>query len=634
MDQNTKTENGAAAPLRFGAFELDPRTGELRRSGVRIHLQPQPAKLLELLARRRGELVTREEIQRELWSGETYVDFERSINICVMQIRAALNDDAETPRFIETLPRRGYRFVAEVQAAGGHVAGAPPQAQAAAEAWRRRRRIAAVLVVMLGGGLAWKLWPGRAPVRPATESSRAMLAVLPFENLSGNDQLAYVADGMTEELIAQLGRVAPEKLGVIARTSAMHYRASKASVTQIGSELKVEYVVEGSVRLEKGRSWVTAQLIRVSDQTHLWADTYEMDGTSIFAQQQMAAQLVVQNVAGKLAPLSEASTAGHTPATSNPAALEAYLRGRYLFSQGGEIAEAVRQLQRAVAEDPQYADAQASLADALQFAVMIGQQTALEAGPKAIAAAERALLADAFSSEAHAARGLAAFWFEWDPRQAASHFEKALAANPSDAAAHHDYAWTLVALGRDEDAVREIQAAQAVDPLSPRANMDLGWIYLGVQRYDDAIRHCSRMLEIEPRVHEAAQSCLERAYVNTGKVAQAAAAAIHQYERNPALAATIQQWKKLPPQEALRAIWQRRLNERLSSASQRKAYRAAELCLQLGRKDEALRYLEQAFAEREMMLVLLHRATEFEALRGEPRFTALLARIKPAAADR
>ncbi len=628
MEQTTKPQN-ENGPIRFGAFELDSRTGELRRSGVRIHLQPQPAKLLELLARRPGDLVTREEIQQELWNGETHVDFERSINICVMQIRSALGDDAETPRFIETLPRRGYRFVAEVRPFEANTSSEKSSSGAASQniKWRKQW-IAAALLVVLGSGLLWKLWPRRGEA-PASSSERVMLAVLPFENLSGQDDLTYVADGMTEELIAQLGRVAPEKLGVIARTSAMRYRGTKESVAQIGSELKVAYVVEGSVRLEKGRSWVTAQLIRVNDQTHLWADTYEMDGTSVFTQQQIAALLVVQNIAEKLGAANGQSSEGQSPSTNNPAAHEAFLRGRYLMQKGGAIAEAVSLFERAVAEDSAYADAEASLAEALQYATMVGERTAMEARPNARAAAERAVLADAFSSEAQAAKGLISFWFDWNPQEAATHLQKALAANPSNAKARHDYAWVLVSLGRDEDAVREIQAAQTLDPVSPRAVMDLGWIYLGLRRYDDAIRHCSRMLEIEPRVYEAAQSCLERAFLNTGKVPEAAAAAIKQYERDSGMAAKVDGWKKLPAADALKQVWEFRLQERLSGPGKRKAYRAAELSLLLNQSDDALRYLEQAFEEHEMSMVMLHRAPEFEGLKNEPRFKALLARIKP-----
>jgi len=382
------------------------------------------------------------------------------------------------------------------------------------------------------------------------------------------------------------------------------------------------------VRLENNRSWVTAQLIRVSDQTHLWADTYEMNSASVFTQQQMAAALVVQNVAAKLVPGGESTAAGQQPATSNPTALEEYLQARYLLYKGGETAGVVQHLERAVAADPQFAGAQAALGDALQFGTMTGRFTAVEAGPRAIAAAQRALQADPASSAAQAARGLVALWFEWNPEMAATHFQKALAANPSNSEAHHDYAWTLVTLGRDEEAVREIQAAQALDPVSPRANMDLGWIYLGVRRYDEAIRHCTRMLEVEPRVYEAAQSCLETAYLHTNNLAGAAAAALRQMERS-APADRMAAWKNLPPQQALREVRLYRLQQRLTGATQRKAYRAAELHLQLGEKAEALRYLQQAYAEREMQMVALHRSPEFDALRDDPQFQALLAKIKP-----
>lgn len=597
--------------MRFGTFELDERTGELRRA---------------------GHLVTREEIQRELWSGATYVDFERSINICVMQIRAALGDDAETPRFIETLPRRGYRFVAEAARANGAAsAGASTDAPLGAPRWRRGRWLVPALALGVVIAAFYAARGRLETVVHAPAAKRVMLAVLPFQNLSGNPELAYVADGMTEELIAQLGRIAPERLGVIARTSAMRYQGARESVTKIGGELGVEYVIEGSVRVEKDRAWITGQLIRVSDQTRTWADTFEMNGASVFTLQDLAARMIVLSVAQQLVPSAESLNERLARGSSNPAAMDAYLQGRYLLHRGGgdAIAKAVSHFERAVAADDKLVDAHASLADALQFGTMIGRFTPEEAAPRARAAAQRALAADASSSDAHAARGLVAMWFDWDPQQAAARFKKALAANPSNAEAHHDYAWALVALNRDEEAVREIQQAQTLDPVSPRANMDIGWLYLGVRRYDDAIRHCTRMVEIEPRVFEAAQSCLETAYLAQGDVRGAAAAAIRQLERNPSEAGRMAELQKLAPEAVLRELWKLRLNQRMSSATRRKAYRAAGWHLQLGEKEKALQYLEQAFAEREMLLVLMHRSPEFDSLRDEPRFNNLLAKIQP-----
>ena len=624
MTQNGKnTAEETRGPLRFGTFELDAATGELRKSGVLIHLQPQPMRLLELLARRAGQLVTREEIQRELWNGETYVDFERSINICVMQIRAALGDDAETPRFVETLPRRGYRFVAQVhtsEASAGDISARSPS--------RGLLVTGGVLALFLIAGWFWR--EARTPqALPVPAGTRAMLAVLPFENLSGKAELDYVADGMTEELITQLGSLAPERLGVIARTSAMRYRGARESVAKISTDLGVQYLVEGSVRMENKRAWVTAQLIRANDQTHLWAETLERDGGSIFAIQQEVAARIAAKLGVQLLP-AQNGTGIHRP--RKPAAGEAYLQGLYLFHRGGSenVAAALQQLERAAAEDPEFAPAQAALADTLQFAAMVGTITAQEAAPRARKAAVAALAADAASSEAQAARGLVALWFDWDAQLAADHFTRAITANPSNADAQHDYAWVLVALGRDEEAVRAIEEAQRLDPVSPRASMDIGWIYLGLRRWDDAIRHCMRMAQIEPRAYVPAQSCLETAYRRKGDVAGAAAAALRQLERDSAQAALVEKLRAQKSEEILREVSKLRLEQRAAAATPRKAFFAAGLWLQLGDKAKALELLEQAFTEREMLLALLHRNPEFDALREEPRFKALLARVSEA----
>lgn len=633
---NANSSVPGTAPLRFGVFELDSRTGELRRSGMLVHLQPMPVKLLALLASRAGELVTREVIQRELWNSETYVDFERSINICVMQIRAALGDDAETPRFVETLPRRGYRFIAEVSRENGRCPAVTESAvrSPARTTWPVFWKWALWLVAAIIGIsiLSWVRKANHGVVR-APASSRVMLAVLPFENLSGNEKLEYVADGMTEELIVQLGQIAPERMGVIARTSAMRYRGAKESVRKIGAELQVQYVVEGSVRLEKSKAWITAQLIRVNDQTPVWAETFERDEASVFSIQHVVAARVAARLRDHLLPTDanlDATQVAKPASSTDAAAMDAYLQGRYLFHKGGtqNVAAGVEQFERAATADPAFAEAHAALADALHFGAMIGRYTMTEAAPRAKRAAASAIAADGSSSDAHAARGLVALWFEWNPETAAANFQRALQLNPSHAEAHHDYAWALVALGRDNEAVQEIQRAQALDPVSPRANMDVGWIYLGVRRYDDAIRFCTRMMEIEPRVFAAAQSCLESAYLHKGDARGAATAALQQLTRNPATAGSVASLQKLAPEDTLHEIWKMRLGERMTNESKRKAFRAAGLHLMLGNKQEALRLLEQAFAEREMLLVLLHRNPEFDALQTEPRFQRLLQQIK------
>src|SRR5688500_3406242 len=244
----------AVSRLRFARFELDLAGGELRHDGLPVRLQPQPLKVLLLLASRPGQLVSRDEIQREVWAGDTFVDFDQGLNYCIRQIRAALGDDADAPRFIETIPRRGYRFLA-----------------------------------------------GGAPGSSSAEH-RDMLVVLPFQNLSGDQEQEYLTDGLTEEVIAELGRLNPKRLGVIARTSAMRYKLTDKSIETIGRELAVSHALEGSVRRAGNRVRVTAQLIQVSDQTQLWAESYERDVSDILALQADVARAVAREIGIQLTP--------------------------------------------------------------------------------------------------------------------------------------------------------------------------------------------------------------------------------------------------------------------------------------------------------------------------------------------
>ncbi|HEY7516241.1 MAG TPA: winged helix-turn-helix domain-containing protein, partial [Vicinamibacteria bacterium] len=395
-------EEGAARALRFGAFELDLQSGELRRSGVLVHLQQQPAKVLVLLARRSGELVTREEIQREVWGG-TFVDFEQGLNFCVKQIRAALGDQADTPRYLETLPRRGYRFLAPVErivdsrepsespVGEGPLPGGPAQSARTWAAW--------------GTGLLLLLLGALVLFRPAPPPARAMLAVLPFENLSPDPAHDFFSDGLTEELITQLARLQPERLGVIARTSANVYKKAPKPVEEVGRELGVDYVIEGSVRREGDRLKVTAQLIRVKDQTHVWAESYERRLADSLSIQDDLARRVVQALQSRLLDAPPSAPARNGP---DPSAYDAYLKGRYqlasrrpLGTGSAALLEGVAAFEEAVRLDSGYAAAWAGLASALVSLVDEGARSPAEGFAPARAAAEKALDLDGDLAEAH-----------------------------------------------------------------------------------------------------------------------------------------------------------------------------------------------------------------------------------------
>jgi TolB-like protein/DNA-binding winged helix-turn-helix (wHTH) protein len=437
--------------IRFGVFELDLAAGELRKSGIKVRLQEQPFQILSLLLERPGQVVTRDEIQQKLWPDGTFVDFEHSLNAAVKRLREALEDSADNPQFVETVPRRGYRFIYPVE---GHAARSRRWVWALALA-----ALPALLTLLLAlnvGGLRDRLWP-----RADSPAKRIMLAVLPCDNLSGDPEQEYFSDGMTDEMIAQLGRLQPARLGVIARTSAMHYKGTDKHVDEIGRELGVEYILECSVRREGDRVRITAQLIQVSDQTHLWAASYERELAGIFAIQSEVSRQIARSLEVELLPAERARPSG--AGTINPEAYEAYLKGRYFWNKRTEegIKKSLDYFQQAVARDPDYALAYSGLADAYLVGIFVGYLPSQDNHPKGLAAALRAVELDDTLAEAHAS--LANFEIgNWLVEE--KELKRAIELNPNYAPARIWYAMHLSARGRHEEALAEGKKALELDP--------------------------------------------------------------------------------------------------------------------------------------------------------------------------
>ena len=616
------------ARYRFGEFELDVTAGELRRDGEPVKLQPQPFKVLVLLLDRAGDLVTREELKKALWGEETYVDFERGLNFCINQVRAALGDSAEAPRFVQTLPRRGYRLIVPVQS------GFRVSSEATLNLSTERLRVdwhvvaigIAILAILVAG--ATFLVRRTSNATPAGTMTRTMVAVLPFEDLTGDPPPPWFADGLTEELIAQLGRVSPQRLGVIARTSAMAYRGSNKTIAEIGRELRVSHVLEGSVRRDGNRLRISVQLVNSADQAPVWSETYDRTVHGALTIQSEVAAQVTRALAVELqaAPWTQATWTG----THNPDARDAYLRGRYFEGRGqvGDFRAALQQFEEAARLDPKFAAARAAQATAYHLLAMSGQTAAAQAYAAADAAARDALRLDSDLAAAHVARGLAQLWGQWNPAAAAASFQRALALNPSDASAHHDLAWSLVALERFDEAVSHITRARDLDPLSPRASNDIGWMYLHIRQPSEAARACRQTLTIDADSVEA-QQCLERAYLQRGELTEALAAARTAAERSqgPVAAALTDNG---PAQARIAALWRWRLARLQSLAAQRyvSPYTLAMHHMVLGENDDALAQLERAFAERNPMMVMVRTDPLFDRLRANPRFERLLTRIR------
>jgi TolB-like protein/DNA-binding winged helix-turn-helix (wHTH) protein/Tfp pilus assembly protein PilF len=463
-------------PIRFGPYALDARIGELRRDGEVVPLAPQPFKLLLVLASRPGELVTREELRREVW-GDTFVDFERGLNFCVLQARTALGDDAKNPAYIETLPRRGYRFVAPVEINIGRASARPGGLK---PALRWSIVLAALLVVV--AAIAWQR---DEPI----VTGRMMLAVLPFEGA------APFADGMTEDLITHLGALQPQRLGVIARTSILTYRDTKKPIRTIGRELGVRYVVEGSVRREGERVRVSAQLIDTRDQTQLWAESFDRTGAGALALQ--------RDVAEKIARALRISLLNDDTLTArSPAAHDAYLRGKQQSN--------IDDLRNAVLLEPTFVLAHIALAEALHMQAMREQLDARKAGEEILAASDAALRLAPSLAQSHDIAAMHAFWYAWDWDGAEQAYQRAIRLNPNEPGALHDHGWLLITQGKFDEGSAEIRRAQELDPVSPRANVHVAWAYIYSRRYEDAKREARRALALDPDFEEA-RHCLATA---------------------------------------------------------------------------------------------------------------------------
>jgi TolB-like protein/Tfp pilus assembly protein PilF len=437
---------------RFGVFEFDPRSGELRKHGIRIALQEKPAQILRVLLAHPGEVITREDLRTSLWKDSTFVDFDHSINIAVSKLRHALNDSGANPRFIETVSRHGYRFIA----------------------------------------------PVRLPDGPRDTPRKSMLAVMPFVDLGGDPDQTYFSDGLTEEMITQLGRIDPRRLGVIARMTAMHYKDTTRRLDEIGKELGVDYVLEGSVRRFADRVRITAQLIQVSDQTHLWAETYDRKLADVLDIQRNVTRRIARSLAVELLPAQQAMLA--RVGTRNTAAYEAYLKGRYFWSRRTEdsFAKAMTYFDQAIREDPRCALAYAGLAESYDTLGLFSAVPPEIARRKSQDAAMRALALDPTLAEAHTALAYSKALFDWDWAGAEQEFRAALDLNANNVIAHQWYGHLLAMTGRFPESLAQIDVALGLDPLSLIAGSHKGWILYFAHRFDEAAARLERTLDMDP----------------------------------------------------------------------------------------------------------------------------------------
>jgi TolB-like protein/DNA-binding winged helix-turn-helix (wHTH) protein/Tfp pilus assembly protein PilF len=637
--------------LHFEGFELDPGAFELRRNGQLVKLERIPLQLLFLLAENRQRLVTREEILRAIWGENIFVDADNSINTAVRKARQALKDDPENSRFLRTVPGKGYRFTAEIETTSPvapperllppeqpaqelpkPVSGAPDVRSPFRNKWVVVSAVVALLVLVA----AVLVLRSRPHAPPQLKPEKAMLAVLPFVNLSGDPGEEYLADGMTEEIITQLGSLDPNRLGVIARTSSMQYKGAQKSVAQVARELGVDYILEGSVRRNDQRVRVTAQLIQATDQTHLWAADFDRDAGDVLRLQSDLALAISSKIELTLSPPVRARLTEAPPI--NAAAHDAYLLGLHEWDLRTKLGveRSIAEFQSAIAIDPQYAPAQAALARAYSLAPVVGAMTSLDAMPKARDAALRTIELDPSLASGHTTLGFVKAHYEFDWPGAEREYLRALALNPNDAYAHLFYSNSYLSpLGRHAEAIEEMQKAIAIDPFSAPVQSFLGRTYIWSRQFDKALAQFQKCAELFPGFaidHER----LAQLYAFLGRFDEATA------EDTKARLLSGEDTKSaLKKEAALRqafaadgppGYWKMLLELTQMADSPPETYQspfgAAILYAHLGEKKKALDSLEHAYEHRSLAMTELAIEPAFDSIRAEPRFQDLLRRVQ------
>jgi len=618
--------------VQFGVFELDLQHAALRKQGVKVKLQEQPLKILQLFLENPGEIVTREELRKHIWPGNTFVEFDKGLYSAVARLRDTLGDNSESPRFIETVARRGYRFIAPVMVPEFASPSfrprcespetRPPSSAARTLVWSR---LAVSLLAGLAGGafllaiiLGLNVAGSREWLYTRTHPIHS-IAVLPLENLSHDPDQEYFADGMTDELITELAH--DSGLRVISRTSAMYYKGTKKTLPQIARELNVDAVIEGSVLRVGGQVRVTAQLIQANGDQPLWAHSYERNLRDVLALQGDVATGIVRGVRATLRP-SEA------PHVVNPEAYEAYLRGRHDFNNATsetDLERSIGDFELAIAKDPQSAFGYSG--SAVAYAALADFYRAPnDVMPKAKDAATRALELDETLSEAHDALGWVEFAYQWNWLVAEQHLKRALELNPGNALAHDHYAYYLATRGKSE-AFAENQTARELDPLSLTILADSSFYFYMLRQYDRAIEQGKRALELDKNC-STCRTYIALAEVQKGEFKEAldvvapvkftTAAPIDVATTGSILALAGERERALNIAKDMQATVKHRYVC---------PYEMATTYTALGDKEKAFAWLQEAVRAHSICVIWLNNEPRFDPLRSDPRFSALVRQV-------
>jgi TolB-like protein/DNA-binding winged helix-turn-helix (wHTH) protein/Tfp pilus assembly protein PilF len=624
--------------VRFGEFELDFRSEELRKHGKPVKLQGQPVKILAILLAQPGELVPREALGKELWPEDTFVDFDAGLNSAIKKLREALGDSRESSRFIETLPRRGYRFIAPVEEAesAGPGPGTSYEPPVQAPAGRRLSRyrlpvmigagVLALLFIFIGTyGARWRERLGaETHPRPGTgQQSIRSIAVLPLENLSGDPAQDYFADGMTDALITELAQI--NSLQVISRTSTMRYKGTRKPLPDIAKELNVDGIVEGAVVRSGELVRVDAQLIQATNDRHVWASTYERSLGDVVVLQSEVARDIANAIHIQLTPYEQARLARARSVDSQT--YELYLKGRYFWGKRTDesIQKSIDYFQQAIQRDPNYALAYAGLADAYDVRQDLAPG---ERFPKAKAAASTALRIDEGLAEAHTALANSLFLYDWDWPGAEKEFQRAIVLNPNYAWAHQWYGQLQHAMGRQQNWAAEVKRARELDPLSLALLGSGSGVVVANGQYDLAIERARKTLELDPN-NPGPYLLLGRVYAKKGMYTEA----VEHLQKGVDLSGGAPQPLSVlgytygvsgEREKALEIVQKLNLRSKRRYVS---PYDIAVVYAGLGEKDLAFDWLQKAVADRSSQLVHIKYDEKLDTLHPDPRYTELLRSI-------
>jgi len=622
--------------IRFETFELDLKAGELFLGDAKIQLQEKPFKVLSLLLEHPGEIVTRQEIQKRLWSEDTFVDFEHGINTAVRRLRQAFGDSANHPRFIETVGQRGYRFIAPLEAItcsaevkGGR--GRPCEANSL-----RRRRIAlaaAVIVVTLGTLITLNVAGLRDHITRRAAPKIESIAVLPLENLSGDPAQENFADGMTEELITSLGKISV--LRVISRTTVMHYKGTKKTLPEIARELNVDAIVEGTVSRSGNRVNVTTNLLQARADRHIWAESFEGDVQDILFLQGRVARAIAGAVRVKLTPEQQEGLSARRPI--DPEAYEALLKGRHfwdIYTPESQL-KCVQYYEQAIQKDPTYALAYAQMAHCYDMLAFMEYPPAGEYQRKARAAAQKALELNDQLAEAHMIYADQKNWANWDWSAAESGFRRAMELNPASVEVVGHLGSALEMQGRFDEALPLLERAVLLDPLSPTTNAFLARALFNAHQDLRAMDQYKKMLDFDPN-NAGAYAGLGSLYEAEGRNDEAISAYLKAASLGGENIERVETLRRAYKAGGMKGYWKKRFDDLREQATRDRVspWRFASFCIHAGEKELALEWLERAYDNHSPMLVWLKAERTWDSVRSDPRYQNLLRRMNfPLAAN-